>query len=668
LLVFPGKLPVPRPCCYTDHLQRPFHHVPAVLFFVAVAIVWSFPLAAHLGTHIPGEGTGDNVAFLWNFWWMREALSRPDVAFFHTDRLFAPYGIDLTLYTHTALPALIGATLLGRLSPIAAQNVLIIAALALNGIAAYWLAYSRARDRGAALVAGLLFAGSPYISTHLLGHFNLIGAWGLPLFLLAFEQARERWSIRSAVVCALVLVAIAYTDYYYLVYCVALACGLILWDLRPLRLTITSRPLSPSSGRVLLSLALLDALIVAAIVLTGGFDTTIAGIRIRADRVTNPLTFGWILLVAAALLRYRPSVTRGSIDRVTVWREARLWIPAALIVAIGMLPLLIGAWSLWQSGTYVAPRRSFRSGPGGIDLATLLLGNPQHPWSGGWTRAVYARLGLDRMEVVSWIGVAPMALTVWVFAAHRRDRQVRRWLAIAAAFFVWSLGPWLRVAGVNTGLLLPQNFFSLVPVLSNARMPGRASSVVFLALGIAIAVALSHLPERRRRLVVVTALLLIAVDFLPAPFPLTAMEAPAFFAELRERRDGTIVCELPVGARDGFGALGRFDDQALLDATVHEHPIVGGSTSRLPDVIADGYRSMPVVRSLFRLSGGAGVDPADAALSREAAAAALRDANIGYLVLNRATASPALVSYVETNIPLVLLQSEGARDLYSVMQ
>src|SRR5207253_277268 len=102
-------------------------------------------------------------------------------AFFHTDLIFAPFGADLTLHTHTALPALLGATILRPLSPVAAQNVVILAALWLNGFAAYLLAFDRTRDFLAAILAGLVFAGSPYLSLHLLGHFNLIHAWGLPL-------------------------------------------------------------------------------------------------------------------------------------------------------------------------------------------------------------------------------------------------------------------------------------------------------------------------------------------------------------------------------------------------------------------------------------------------------------------------------------------------------
>jgi hypothetical protein len=143
---------------------------------------------------------------------------------------------------------------------------------------------------------------------------------------------------------------------------------------------------------------------------------------------------------------------------------------------------------------------------------------------------------------------------------------------------------------------------------------------------------------------------------------------PGFAARLRDLRDGRAVCDLPVGARDGFGSLGSFDDSALLEAMVHEHPIVGGPTSRLPTVVVDGYRATPVLRSLFRLSGGEPIDPSDAGLSRAETGAALLAVNVGYLVLNRTTASPALVSYVEEKIPVELVDADGSRQLYAVIR
>jgi len=103
-----------------------------------MALVWSYPLVFHLGTHLPGRWAGDNIDFLWNFWWMRTVLeSGHDV--FRTPYLFAPSGVDLTLHTHTALPAFVGATILRGVSIVTAQNLTILATLFLNGYCAFVL-------------------------------------------------------------------------------------------------------------------------------------------------------------------------------------------------------------------------------------------------------------------------------------------------------------------------------------------------------------------------------------------------------------------------------------------------------------------------------------------------------------------------------------------------
>src|SRR5712691_9656731 len=98
---------------------------------------------------------------------MRTALAS-GLTFFHTTYLFVPTGTDLTLHTHTALPAFLGAAVLGGLSVVAAQNLTILAALFLNGFCAYLLAWRVTRDHGAAMIGGIVFGGivfggSPYM-------------------------------------------------------------------------------------------------------------------------------------------------------------------------------------------------------------------------------------------------------------------------------------------------------------------------------------------------------------------------------------------------------------------------------------------------------------------------------------------------------------------------
>src|SRR6185369_17005858 len=108
---------------------------------------------------------------------------------FHTPYLFAPAGVDLTLNTHTALPAAIGAVVFAPWGVIAAHNLTLLLALALNGLSAYLLAGRLTPDRGARVVGGLVFAMSSAIAVRLLGHFNLACAFVLPLFAWSWGRA-----------------------------------------------------------------------------------------------------------------------------------------------------------------------------------------------------------------------------------------------------------------------------------------------------------------------------------------------------------------------------------------------------------------------------------------------------------------------------------------------
>jgi hypothetical protein len=597
---------------------------------------------------------------------MRRVLDTPGLSFFQSDRLFAPYGFDLTLHTHAALPSL-AAALLPNLSLITAENVVLLASLTLNGWMAYLLAFDRTANHRAALLAGVIFGGSPYVFSHLLGHFNLIAAWGLPLFLFCLLRARDRSHVGWAAGAAGAAIAVAYTDYYYLVYCAALGAGLIGWPLVPVRLAWHRAGPPRLLQRTLLILLAIDVAAALAILVTGGFDADIAGVHVSARRATNAFALGWVLAAALLLLAWRPALRRQSVDPMT--RRHHLRIAGVLLagVVIFIAPLIGHGVRLWRAGDYTAPSPSWRSGPGGVDLLTVGLGNPAHPLTGPLTRRAYERLGINRLEGVAWIGVVPLALTVWLATRHRRDRETRLWLAIAACFFLWALGPWLRIGGIDTGLLLPQNLAARLPLLSNARMPGRAMSVVMLAVAMLSALAIVRV-SRRQTLYSLVAILLVALDYLPAPFPLVQLRIPVIYADILAAGGDDVVCELPVGVRDGFGSIGRFDDETLFFQMVHEHPMVGGFAARVPVRIKTGYLSTPVIRSLFQLSGGGMVDPADAALTPAEAGRALRAVGIRYVLLNRRTAPPQLASYTERSLPLVLARTDGARELYIVSE
>ncbi len=421
-------------------LSRVGWHLLPPLAFVALAIGWTLPLINHLSSSLPGE-PGDNLDFLWNTWWMRVAVASPDVSFFRTDRLFSPFGVDLALHTHTALPSWIAATVLAPASTIAAQNLIVLGSIALNGCAAYALAWSITRDRIASTVAGLIFAGSPYVEAHLMGHVNLVGPWGIPLFVLCLQRALDRRSRAAAAAAGLCLVVTAFVDYYYLVYACVLGAGLIVASLRALTWTTAARRVGRGVLWTAMALAALAIVLAAAIVVTGGVVTSVAGVAITATQPTNLLSAGWILLVGLALLRWRPRVRVARPVRGLVAERLRVLWPMAAVTLVGLAPLLLRVWTLWERGDYAAPQPSWRNAPAGVDLATLVLGNPWHPESGPWTRNLYRQLGINAIESVGWLGLAPLTLVAWTVLRERRDPMVARWVTVGATFFV---GRWVR--------------------------------------------------------------------------------------------------------------------------------------------------------------------------------------------------------------------------------
>lgn len=650
-------------------MRRALAHVPAAILFAALAIVWSFPLVLHLSTHLPGPGIGDNALSLWNFWWMRTALAS-GADFFQTAYRFAPVGEDLTLYTHTAFPAFVGATLLKHLPLVTALNVTVLVALALNGFLAYLLAWRIVRDRGAAMVAGVIFGSSPYVSAHLNGHFDLIGVWTIPLFTIALLEAIEG-SVAWALITGVVLAGTAYVAYYYVVYDVGLvlcfaACRAWEWSI-----VLRDGPAPrPWLSRVLAAAVGLDVAAIVAIVWTGGFDVRVGAVRVSMHDPFNPLQLFWVLIAATLWIRFGPRV-RARARASWSWRRAAPPLAAMLagfFVVAG--PLVLKAIHVVSSGQYVTQQYYWRSSGGGVDLATLVLGNPFHAGWGPAVQRLYVRLGIDLIESGGWLGLAPLALAIYAVRKKWADGTVRQWTTIASVFFVWALGAHVHAAGRNIGLIIPGAVMRWIPFASNARMPGRMMVVVYLALGVLAAVATVEWRRHWRRpsLAPLMVAALVFVDFVSAPFPVAQADCPAIYQTLRDRPESGSLAELPLAFGDGLGPRTPVVDQRVVVCqTIHGRPLVGGITSRLPPNVLVAYKADPLIAAWLRLSGAdAGTSGPAPSPSRALAAERIRADGIAFVMLNRATASPELREFTEQVLPLRLLSTDGERSLYLV--
>ncbi|NOX62536.1 MAG: hypothetical protein GXP42_11425, partial [Chloroflexi bacterium] len=175
-----------------------------LLILLSLALTW--PLVAHITTHVPGDGI-DDPALAWNLWWAKyswvDRAGEQGLAHnvFDGDVMFYPVGINLAFYTLTLLNGALSIPLQSALSLILANNLLLLSSFVLSGFGAYLLALevlglARSRAHAPALFAALLYA---FASTKLfyasLGQFNIASSQWLPfiaLYLMRSLRATAR--------------------------------------------------------------------------------------------------------------------------------------------------------------------------------------------------------------------------------------------------------------------------------------------------------------------------------------------------------------------------------------------------------------------------------------------------------------------------------------------
>jgi len=648
-------------CAYNLTCVRSFVSAVATLpAFVALAILHTWPLARHLDTHLPGLALGDNVSFVWNLWWMREALASADVHFFITPFLMAPLGTPLVLHTHTAALAWIGATVLAPLTVVAAQNVLLIGSIALNGWSVSLLTQVLTRHRVASLLAGLMFLMSPVIAPRLMGHYNLVAVWPLVFPALAFVVWWRRFDRASGIGLGIAAGLLPWFDYYLSVY--FLIFVLSYGAASVIRVEVTRTRVRS------LGLALIGAVIVAvaavAIAATIAMATTevlvVLGVRISARSPTNALTVAWLAGLVAVCACWRWHVVFRQAWPRDPRDVARAAILPVVVAALLLSPLIPPVWRLRQSGGYVTQQSGLRSGPRGVDLATLVIGPPFHGAAGPPVRDAYRRFGIDTMEGSAYVGWVGLVLAAWSVTRRREEPGVREWGGVLGVFAVMGLGPYLMMFGRNTGLLLPAAVLRLIPLVNNARIPGRALIVAAVAAAVLSAFAFRSLWVRSRVAVGGLAVLLVG-ESLAAPLPLSPLPSPGVYGRVAADPTGAAVLPVPFGVRDGFRELGRVEPDAILQQMVHQHPIVGGFVARLQPSIPAWYQSHEPFATLLRLSAG---DAAASALSCETSREGLQTANVGWVVVYNDASGWLRQSLAA--LPLERIDADGQRALYRV--
>ena len=208
--------------------------IPAAYTLAALLLTW--PLAAHFGSHVPGNGV-DDPPLTWNLWWIKHALLEQGTNPFACDYLFYPIGINLAFYTLTLLNGLLSLPLQATLGLIPAGNLLLLSSFVLGGYGTFLLASRFAESQFAGFVAGLLYAfASVKMGYAALGQWNIASSQWVPFYILfLFKMREDPHRRRYPLLAALFLLFQAYAELTYATFLVLFTLLWMLWHCRTKR-------------------------------------------------------------------------------------------------------------------------------------------------------------------------------------------------------------------------------------------------------------------------------------------------------------------------------------------------------------------------------------------------------------------------------------------------
>jgi hypothetical protein len=611
------------------------HALPRLGVLVAyalLALILTWPVASHIGTHVPGNGA-DDPPLTWNLWWVRYALLDLGANPFDCDYLFYPLGINLAFYTLTVLNGLLSIPLQAVVGLVAASNLLLFSSFVLSAYGAFLLAaYLLARDSNpdarnpirrsliAPFGAGLLYGfASSKLSYAALGQWNIASSQWIPFYVLyLFKMWDEPGRWRNAVLVALTFLLQAYAELTYASFLLLFTALWLIWQVLAQRRALAAAKLPRFAGGLALAIAI-----------------SLAGL---------------------------------------------------LPVLLMMVPDLLAEGDIFVEGGGFADVFS-------ADLLGFLVPTMYHPLLGSLVERFSFDHSVGQHI---YLGYSALFLAVVGFATQWRrstpppssatSREGRHvsgfWALSTLVFWLLTLGPTLRVNGHDTGLPLPFALVAQLPFFKGNRYPSRYSVLLVLSLAMLVAYGLAAIASwwkarstaarwpMTRTLAPLLLISLLLFEHLSIPLPLSDMRVPAVYQVIADEMPGDwTLLDLPVAWRNGFRVTGTQHPIIMFEQyyqTVHGKRILAGNTSRNPPLKFQYFVEAPVINTLIALETGHAVDPTIVEADRALAADVLRFFNIEAVVIHPAQTGPDVIPYVEATMPVELFRDDGEILAYRV--
>lgn len=586
-------------------------HLMAIGLYTLLSLFLTWPLAAHLATHIPGEATWafDESTFIWNMWWLKYSLLSLRQTPLESTYIFFPLGVSLTTYTFNFFQAAFGLPLQLALSLPLANNLTLLFSFISSAYGTFllslYLLYYRPnaeiRVSGAsvykgptslaAFAAGAVFAFSASRMMYLaLGHYNFVTIQWFPFYTLFLLKGLRTGRLKVTLLAGLFAAFCLYAELTYSVFLLFITLLVVIREWTNL---------SDAQGSLFTVPGLRSYLL--TIILTGLF----------AFVVSAP----FILPVLPDFLD--PAFVQPG------WGES----------------LKLSA-----------------------DLIGLFTVTPLHPLSGvdwiGELRAVMEGTGRFNDANTLFLGYGILLLALLGCAVRRREGRV--WLGSIILFTLLSLGPLLTINGQNRFDLdgievtfpMPFALLHYIPIINANRVPNRFGIPLTLAMAVLVGYAVAWLlgqleaklhnrprwlPVSKLSLLIFYILILVFLlfDQYSVPLPLTDARIPDVYYKIGAEPGEFTVLQLPLGWRNSYGTLGAERTQLQYYQAAHRRPILGGNTSRNPAFKFDYFARIPLFTAITEAELYRSVDETTLEKARRQAAELMTLYNVRYLTVHR---------------------------------
>jgi hypothetical protein len=633
-----------------------------VLGYVLAASAFTWPLPLFLGTHFTGDPGGDTGVYVWNQWVFHQELTTGHNPLATEKILSLTSRVDLTQHNYTAFLNLLALPLVSSLGIVTSFNVVFLLVSVLNALVAYGLIRSAtAATRFEAFLGGLVFAWGPAMVARTTGHFSLVAAAALPAFLWCLINAERSRSAKDAALVGLCMAWAALSDAYYGVYC--LMIGMLYVAATLVRVTRAARLARRPWVWLIDVLIVCFGGLIAGLVLGRGGEFTLLGVPVHVRSLYNPVLILTALVMLRLFLWWRPHVELPTLGP----SPLKVTVVAALACAGPLAPVLYGLGERIAEGRFVTPSIFWRSSPRGVDLLSFVTPNPLHPlvrWFTGDPLVTRPMALVEYTASLSLVALLVIAVAIW--RAGYRPRA--GWVVITIGFALLALGPFIYIAGTNTHVPGPWALLRYAPGFGLARMPSRFAIVALLGVAVLMAGALAAIgerwPERRRSIGAIVALLLV-FELWPAPRTLYSAEVSPVYDRIAADPRPVRVLVLPFGVRDGVWEAGNFRPRSQYNQTRHGKALIGGYLSRISRNRVQSMReNYPTLDALIKLSEKQPLNPSVKAVLEERGDRLVKQANLGYVVIDARFIPPDRARMVVEALKLREVQQDAHLTLY----